>query len=99
MITAAISLKSPNSWQIHKIDILRYVEGTGMEKQISLDSALEIVKKEALKKCAEHRELIGKTPLSGWSQEKHDQYHTLHGNQAEITASWCFVRQMQINPD
>lgn len=70
-----------------------------MEQKISLDTALDIVKREALRQCEKHRGLIGDKPLSGWTQEKHDEYHKLHASHCEITATWCFIRQMQINPD
>ena len=61
--------------------------------------SLSVVMDDAQRKADDHQGKIGDTPLHGWSQKKHDDYHTKYMRQAMETVSYCFVRQMQLSPD
>jgi len=67
--------------------------------QSELYHALRVVQRDAAKRVVEEAGLIGGKPLNGWSQEKHDQYHQVRLSEARETLHYCFVRQMQIDPD
>ena len=72
------------------------MEKTKREKALE---ALHIVREEAKERYEYHNRLVGKKPLGGWTQERHDAYHKEHANNANVAYKFCFGRQMQINPD
>lgn len=66
---------------------------------MKLWTALNTVQRDAEKQADYHRRQLTQKPLGGWSQEKHERYHTEHIQEAETAAHYCFIRQMQLNPD
>jgi hypothetical protein len=70
-----------------------------MEKNYKLDSALDLVKRDALEQVQYHRIRLADKPLSGWSQEQHEQYHNERIEKGLLVDKWCFTRMMQIDPD
>lgn len=70
-----------------------------MEKNYKLDSALDLVKRDALEQAQLHRQRLGEKPLSGWTQQQHEQYHNERIERALEVDKWCFTRMMQIDPD
>lgn len=70
-----------------------------MPSNPELEKALTRVGVDAKAQYTYHMAQIGGKPLSGWSQEKHDTYHKEHAEKAKLVRDWCFVREMQHNPD
>ena len=65
----------------------------------NLWNALFRVRVDAKKQIDYHHEQIGNTPLGGWSQHKHDEYHKKRLQEAQTVWDYTHTRQMQINPD
>lgn len=65
----------------------------------NLWNALFRVRVDAKKQIEYHQSQIGGKPLSGWTQEKHDEYHEKYLKQAIAAVEYTQLRQMQINPD
>lgn len=71
-----------------------------MTTENELYKALVIVEREARAKYNYWVDQLEKEkPMNGWSQEQHDDYCNREIYKAQMTADWCFIRQMQINPD
>lgn len=61
--------------------------------------ALGMVQTDAQEESRKCRAKLESKPLPNWDQEKHETYWTNRLIEAESVANYCFVRQMQINPD
>lgn len=70
-----------------------------MKREVSLELALNIVKRDADQRAKYYRRQIGQSPFPGKSQEEHDAYYLEQAKESETAAYYCFIRQMQINPD
>lgn len=68
-------------------------------EHIDLNRAIELTNIDAKRQLKDHMDAVGKSPLFGWSQEKHDNYHIKHANEARNAVRYLSVRMMQINPD
>ena len=64
----------------------------------TLYRALEIAYGDAKRQQKRYSDQVGQRPLSGWSREKHDNYHIKHAKEAEAASHYLFIRLMQINP-
>lgn len=69
------------------------------EEQHKLYQALSVVKDDAEKREEYHNHQLWCAPLHGWSQEKHNEYHKKFLEEAKQVQHYCFIRQMQIDPD
>jgi hypothetical protein len=65
----------------------------------NLNLSLAVVKKDAERSFADHQQALKEPPLFGWTVEKHRAYHEKYMNEARAVINYCFIRQMQINPD
>jgi hypothetical protein len=70
-----------------------------MARNYELENALEKVKADAVRTVEYYRKQLTEKPLSGWSQEKHEQYCNEQIERALVVDKWCFTRLMQHNPD
>jgi len=70
-----------------------------MGKNDALWNALTLVKMDAQKAIQSAQQELAKKPLHGWSQQKHEAYHQKAIAEAQTVVDYCFIRQMQINPD
>lgn len=64
-----------------------------------LYGALSIVKRDAQEKVEWHKKRLTEKPFIGQTQEDHNEYHLKHMEEAKTVVDYCFVRQMQIDPD
>ena len=70
-----------------------------MDKNDRLWNALTIVKMDAQEAVEFAQRELAKKPLHGWSQQKHEAYHLKEIAEARAVVHYCFIRQMQIDPD
>lgn len=66
---------------------------------MNIEKALSMAWWEARTEAKKHSDQIGKKPLAGWSQAKHDAYHKTHEQKALQACNWLHTRMMQYNPD
>lgn len=64
-----------------------------------LYAALSLAHGEALRDALDHLEQAEKTPLPGWSEEKHRDYHKQAELAATQAARWLYIRLMQLDPN
>lgn len=62
-------------------------------------NALTRVKMDAQKAMESAQHQLELQPLHGWSIEKHKAYHEREIAEAQAVVHYCFIRQMQIDPD
>jgi hypothetical protein len=67
--------------------------------KMALSHALLIVERDAGRTIEKCQQQLTEKPLRGWSQEKHETYLLKEIAEARATQHYCFIRQMQINPD
>ncbi len=66
---------------------------------LPLYRALETAFLDAKRQQDKHTDLVGKKPLGGWDQRKHDAYHFREAYRARIAAEFLRSRMYQIDPD
>lgn len=69
------------------------------DEQSQLWNALTRVKLDAKKQKEYHEKELTSKPLHGWDKQRHEEYHKRQIAECDAVLSYCFVRQMQINPD
>ena len=62
-------------------------------------AALGIVMSAARSEIAQSENLIGGTPLMGWTQEEHDAYWRQRKIEAEEVYRWVHWQMRRISPD
>lgn len=68
-------------------------------KNYKLHAQLMAVQKDAERVQQQYEKQLTEKPLYGWSQEKHERYCNERIIEAKTVAHYCFIRQMQIDPD
>ena len=70
-----------------------------MACQNTLYNACHVVEKDALNAIRKYEKLLSEKSAFGWTQAKHEAHYLKLIAEARATAQYCFIRQMQINPD
>lgn len=70
-----------------------------MAKDYELLKALYKVRQDANAQADRFENELHKPPLRGRSKEKHEAYCIKHRDEARAVSHYCFIREMQIDPD
>lgn len=70
-----------------------------MTPEDKLWNALTRVRLDAREQIRRARKMKAQKPFNGKSQSDWDKYFDNEIEQASIVIDYCFIRQMQINPD